>query len=54
MTIDIYYFTGTVILWAVARDIAEKAKEPYYPFHPHSEAKIRTEADTIGIVFPVI
>ena len=54
MTTEIYYFSGTGNSLAVARDIAEKTggKLISIPSVIHSD-HIITEADVIGIVFPV-
>jgi flavodoxin len=53
LSTDIYYFSGTGNSLAVARDIAEKTKGKLI-FIPAvmNEQSIKTEADSIGIVFP--
>ena len=54
MTVDIYWFSGTGDSLAVARDIADKTGGRLIRIASQMDRdRIRTEADTIGIVFPV-
>jgi len=54
MSIEIYYFSGTGNSLAVARDIAEKTGAVLIPIASLRDRKqITTEADVIGIIFPV-
>jgi Pyruvate/2-oxoacid:ferredoxin oxidoreductase delta subunit/flavodoxin len=54
MSMDIYYFSGTGNSLAVARDIAERAGGKLIPMASVVEKdRIVTDADAIGIVFPV-
>jgi flavodoxin len=54
MSTEIYYFSGTGNSLAVARDIAEKINGKLIPIYSVIEKEdIETDADTIGIVFPV-
>lgn len=54
MSIEIYYFSGTGNSLAVAKDIAEKAGGTLIPIASLLDKKmITTDADVIGIVFPV-
>lgn len=51
---EIYYFSGTGNSLVVARDIAEKIEGNLIPIHTTvNEEKITTDADMVGIVFPV-
>jgi len=54
MTVDIYYFSGTGNSLVVARDIAEKTHGNLIsiPAVMHKE-RIETDADVVGVVFPV-
>jgi ferredoxin len=54
VSIDIYYFSGTGNSLIVARDIAEKINGKLISIPSlMEEESIRTDADVIGIVFPV-
>lgn len=54
MNIEIYYFTGTGNSLVIAKDIAGKLKGKLIPIASLVEKKtISTDADVIGIVFPV-
>jgi formate hydrogenlyase subunit 6/NADH:ubiquinone oxidoreductase subunit I/flavodoxin len=54
VSIDIYYFSGTGNSLVVARDIAEKTNGKLISIASLiNEESIRTEADVIGLVFPV-
>jgi flavodoxin/formate hydrogenlyase subunit 6/NADH:ubiquinone oxidoreductase subunit I len=54
MSTEIYYFSGTGNSLAVARDIAEKINGKLIPIYSVIEKEnIETDADTIGIIFPV-
>jgi ferredoxin len=54
MTIDIYWFSGTGDSLSVARDIAEKTGGRLIRIASQMDRdRIRTEAEAIGIVFPV-
>lgn len=51
---EIYYFSGTGNSFTVARDIAKKIHGKLIPIASHIEKEsITTQADIIGIVFPV-
>jgi len=54
VSIDVYYFSGTGNSLAVARDIAEKTRGNLksIPAVMRKE-RIETDADTVGVVFPV-
>jgi formate hydrogenlyase subunit 6/NADH:ubiquinone oxidoreductase subunit I/flavodoxin len=53
MTVAIYYFTGTGNCLAVARRVAARTGcEPIPVARAVSEPTIRTDADTVGVVFP--
>ena len=54
MSTDIYYFSGTGNSLAVASDIAEKTNGKLISIPSlNKEESIKTEADVIGLVFPV-
>lgn len=54
MRTEIYYFSGTGNSLVVARDIAEKTNGKLIPIASMMDTEsIRTDADVIGIVFPV-
>ncbi len=54
MTVDIYYFSGTGNSLAVARDIAEKTHGNLISIPSvMNKDKIRTDAEVVGVVFPV-
>ena len=54
MKTEIYYFTGTGNSFAAARDIAEKIKGKLISIPSMmSKERIKTDADVIGIVFPI-
>jgi len=54
MTVDVYYFSGTGNSLAVARDIAEKTCGKLISISSvMSEDRIETDADVVGVVFPV-
>jgi ferredoxin/flavodoxin len=54
MTVDVYYFSGTGNSLVVARDIAEKTYGNLIPIPAamHKD-RIETDADAVGVVFPV-
>lgn len=53
MSMEIYYFSGTGNSLSVARDIAEKSKGTLISISSVIDKQsIKTEANTIGIVFP--
>ena len=52
--VEIYYFSGTGNSLVVARDIAEKTNGKLIPIPSvMDKERITTDADVIGIVFPV-
>ncbi len=54
MSTEIYYFSGTGNSLAVARDIARKTNGKLIPIPSiMDKERIKTDADVIGIVFPV-
>ena len=54
MNMDVYYFSGTGNSLAVARDIAEKTSGKLIAISSvMNKDKIKTEAEIIGVVFPV-
>ncbi|MHB1377223.1 MAG: hypothetical protein ACYCXB_07365 [Candidatus Humimicrobiaceae bacterium] len=54
MNTEIYYFSGTGNSLAVARDITKKADGKLISiFSVLDKKSINTDADTLGIVFPV-
>jgi len=54
MSTEIYYFSGTGNSLVVARDIAKQLDGKIIPIHSLMDKKsITTDADVIGIVFPV-
>ncbi|HML02578.1 MAG TPA: EFR1 family ferrodoxin [Candidatus Bathyarchaeia archaeon] len=54
MTVDVYYFSGTGNSLVVARDIAEKTNGKLISIPSViSEDRIGTQADVVGVVFPV-
>jgi len=54
MNIEIYYFSGTGNSLAVAREISEKTNGKLIPIPiVMNQEHITTEADVIGIIFPV-
>ena len=54
MHVDVYYFSGTGNSLAVARDIAKKINGKLMSIPSvMSNDRIETEADTVGVVFPV-
>ncbi|OPX60073.1 MAG: Coenzyme F420 hydrogenase subunit gamma [Methanobacterium sp. PtaB.Bin024] len=54
MTTEIYYFSGTGNSLVVAQDIAEKTNGKLVPIASvMSEENIKTDAESMGVVFPV-
>jgi ferredoxin/flavodoxin len=54
MSTEIYYFSGTGNSLVVARDIAQKLKGELISIHSVMDTEmITTDADVIGIVFPI-
>jgi ferredoxin len=54
MSVEVYYFSGTGNSLIVARDIAEKIEANLIPIASQIDKEIiTTDADIIGIVFPV-
>jgi Ferredoxin len=54
MSTEIYYFSGTGNSMVVARDLAQKLKGEMIPIPSvTADERITTDADVIGIVFPI-
>ncbi len=54
MITEIYYFSGTGNSLAVAKGVAEKTEATLIPIATQmNEEVVRTDADVVGIVFPV-
>ena len=54
MSVDIYYFSGTGNSLVVARDIVEKTNGKLIAIPSvMNKDKIRTDAEAIGVIFPV-